>query len=219
MTPTKKPRARTRWAVEWRYPGGKAWRLYASWPGRDDAEMAREMCAFQHPTREWRVYLKLGRAKSKLTPSKRRARATRSLKRDQWLTARTAALERDGGCCVRCSLWLFNEENDRQTPHMTKPAAEVHHIISRRYLRTRCDLSNLVSLCLECHRWYHQHPVAGLAWFAATYPERHAYLVQLEQEVAQQSGKVAGTEARYPEATEGPVPGPERERERKEGAL
>ena len=55
--------------------------------------------------------------------------------RKAWRVARVAALERDGGCCVRC------ESADDLT---------VHHIVPWR--QTRDDsVGNLVTLCRACH--------------------------------------------------------------------
>lgn len=46
-----------------------------------------------------------------------------------------AVLKRDNGVCQMCG----------------KPASEGHHIIHCRYHTVRWDLSNVVSLCRQCH--------------------------------------------------------------------
>lgn len=38
------------------------------------------------------------------------------------------------------------------------------HIISRRYYSTRWDLDNALCLCLDCHRYYTDHPFEWEIW-------------------------------------------------------
>jgi 5-methylcytosine-specific restriction endonuclease McrA len=64
-----------------------------------------------------------------------------------WPTARKAALARDEGLCRRCS----------------REATEVHHRRLKQRGGTKDErvlygLSNLISVCRECHSWIHLHP-------------------------------------------------------------
>ncbi len=61
----------------------------------------------------------------------------KSLYRKDWYVKREEALRRDKFKCKICS--------------ETKPL-HVHHINHNKY---NCDLSNLITLCAQCHRWCH----------------------------------------------------------------
>lgn len=70
-------------------------------------------------------------------------------KSQAWKRTRDAAWKRDGGLCVDCL------KAGRITP-----AEEVHHVIELTPLNIRqpdvsLGMSNLVSLCRECHRARH----------------------------------------------------------------
>lgn len=70
-------------------------------------------------------------------------------KSQAWKHARDAAWRRDGGLCRDC--WKHG---------LLTPADEVHHITKLTPLNIRnpevsLNLSNLVSLCRECHRARH----------------------------------------------------------------
>lgn len=55
------------------------------------------------------------------------------------LLAKRLIVAMDGPACRRCG----------------SRAAEVHHLVTRRRKTLRWDADNLVLLCIECHRWWH----------------------------------------------------------------
>ena len=56
-----------------------------------------------------------------------------------------AVIERDG-CCQVCG--------------MVTETLVAHHIVTRRRIDTRHDLSNGITLCYTHHRWAHDRPAA-----------------------------------------------------------
>lgn len=61
--------------------------------------------------------------------------------------------ERDGFTCQRCG-----SSPDPRGLH-------VHHIHRRRIKVTRHDDDNLVTLCMGCHMWAHEHPAGAQELF------------------------------------------------------
>jgi len=41
-----------------------------------------------------------------------------------------------------------------------------HHLIGRRYKKSRHDLRNGVTVCYQCHQWAHAHPSESMLYFA-----------------------------------------------------
>lgn len=172
---------RTRYAVEWRYPGGKVWRRWKSFAGQNQAEDAYAGIVFIAKDREWRMRPVTGKTKSKLTAPQRELRRQRSLKRDRWAAARAECVSRDLGQCQKCG----------------GPGAEVHHIIGRRRLRLRFEPDNLLLMCCACHDWYEAHKLTAHDWFRRHWPERHARLMMIEQGFGSIVDKIAVHEIRH----------------------
>lgn len=73
----------------------------------------------------------------------------------KWKRAKAAALDRDGGLCVRCrELGRFTiDRNGKRWPVL---AEMVHHIKPRKdYPELELTLDNLMSLCNSCHAEVH----------------------------------------------------------------
>lgn len=64
-----------------------------------------------------------------------------------WCNAVKQVWKRDCAKCQKCGK-NHNEELNRGNFH-------IHHIVSFSVKELRCDPSNLVLLCKECHRWVH----------------------------------------------------------------
>lgn len=74
-----------------------------------------------------------------------------------------AVVERDGKCC-RCGKYgLRNDKGEIEN-------LSAHHLVRRKFLRTRHLPENGVSLCVECHQWAHKHPDND-RWLACERPE------------------------------------------------
>ena len=70
---------------------------------------------------------------------------------------------RDKGVCQKCL-----RRPDR---------IEWSHVKRRtRGLRLKFDLNNVLTMCWECHQWWHNEPTEAGPWFAATWPDRLEYL-------------------------------------------
>ena len=76
--------------------------------------------------------------------------------------------ERDGHTCVYC---LAGKD--------TGTSVQAAHIVPRRYLATRYDLLNGLSLCYQHHQWAHAEQSQFIAWVWEHYPGRARYLQQL----------------------------------------
>lgn len=66
---------------------------------------------------------------------------------ESWVEAVKKVWERDNAICQRCEKH-HNTEKNRGNFH-------IHHIVSFQVKELRSELSNLVLLCKECHRWVH----------------------------------------------------------------
>lgn len=66
---------------------------------------------------------------------------------EEWKIAVKAIWKRDDATCQRCGKH-HNTVNNRGT-------FDIHHIVSFAIRELRCELSNLVLLCEDCHRWVH----------------------------------------------------------------
>lgn len=78
-----------------------------------------------------------------------------------WKRARAAALDRDGGLCVRCrEMGRYHlDASGRRWPVL---ADMVHHIIPRTERpELELTLSNLMSLCDRCHAEVHPEKLGG----------------------------------------------------------
>jgi hypothetical protein len=74
-----------------------------------------------------------------------------------------AVVERDGKC-VRCGKFGLRNDKD-QIENLS-----AHHLVRRKYLRTRHDPRNGVTLCIACHEWAHKHPDND-RWLASERPD------------------------------------------------
>lgn len=82
-----------------------------------------------------------------------------------WKTLKQAMQCRDHDECVRCGVYCFGESQ-----HMS-------HV----YRAGRCgylkyDLQNVKTLCVKCHRFWHDYEVESGLWFREKFPERWEYL-------------------------------------------
>src|SRR3990167_10124510 len=50
------------------------------------------------------------------------------------------------------------------------------HVISRKNLTLRWNVNNLMCLCFQCHKWWHEEPVLSADWFKNKYPIRYSVL-------------------------------------------
>lgn len=66
---------------------------------------------------------------------------------EDWCNAVKKVWERDKARCQRCHK-NHNDELNRGNFH-------IHHIISFSVKEFRCEITNLILLCKECHRWIH----------------------------------------------------------------
>lgn len=71
--------------------------------------------------------------------------------------ARRLTFERDSYCCCHCGSYQ---------------RIQWCHVVSRRYLSTRWDSNNLLTLCAGCHLWWHHQPLESANWFQQKYPRR-----------------------------------------------
>ena len=86
-----------------------------------------------------------------------------------------AIIERDNQTCQRCFEFGDNP----------------HHIIPRRYLTTRHDLNNGLTLCTKCHIFLaHGNPDSFIAWFCVNYGPRYKGLQNLKNEIKPDLDKV-----------------------------
>lgn len=67
----------------------------------------------------------------------------------EWVRSVKEVWKRDKAICQKCGKH-HNEDKIRGTFH-------IHHIISFQIREFRADISNLVLLCKECHRWVHSN--------------------------------------------------------------
>jgi hypothetical protein len=65
----------------------------------------------------------------------------------EWIDVVKKVWKRDNAICQNCGK-CHNTEKNRGNFH-------IHHIVSFQIKELRSDLSNLVLLCKECHRWVH----------------------------------------------------------------
>jgi hypothetical protein len=70
---------------------------------------------------------------------------------------RAVVVARDKARCRRCNLERRLDGKSKQLQWC--------HVYSRRYTSLRWDLDNSLCLCAECHRWQHQNPFEGAAFF------------------------------------------------------
>lgn len=76
--------------------------------------------------------------------------------------------ERDGFACVYCG-----------AGRTTGTSVDAAHIVPRRYLVTRRDLLNGLTLCYKHHAWAHAEQSEFMAWVWEQYPERARHLQRL----------------------------------------
>lgn len=57
------------------------------------------------------------------------------------------------------------------------------HCRSRRYLITRWEKLNCLSLCAKCHYYFHDNPHEFSRWLDIKYPDRIEKLTELSQDV------------------------------------
>lgn len=65
----------------------------------------------------------------------------------EWSEAVKKVWQRDKAICQKCGK-NHNEEKKRGNFH-------IHHLVSFQVRELRCEVSNLILLCKECHRWVH----------------------------------------------------------------
>lgn len=65
----------------------------------------------------------------------------------EWSEAVKKVWQRDKAICQKCGK-NHNEEENRGSFH-------IHHLVSFQVIELRCDVSNLILLCKDCHRWVH----------------------------------------------------------------
>lgn len=80
--------------------------------------------------------------------------------------ARDATFARDGYKCQRCGKSV---------------GIQWCHVHSRRYLSTRHDLDNCLTLCAGDHLWWHHRPVEAVGWWQETWPQRATRLALVRQ--------------------------------------
>ena len=80
--------------------------------------------------------------------------------------------ENHGWICFKCGVWSLR--------------LEAAHIVPRRYLATRHDVSNGVPLCHTCHRWAHSHQTEFMQWVRGELDP--AVLAQLQKETSTWKG-------------------------------
>jgi hypothetical protein len=69
----------------------------------------------------------------------------------EWRAAARAAWARDLGVCQRCTRKAYRTKNPLERWHL-------HHIVSfSKSVELRAEVSNLVTLCPDCHRWVHSN--------------------------------------------------------------
>ena len=66
---------------------------------------------------------------------------------EAWQVARKRVWNRDRATCQRCGA---KRSRKRRSLH-------IHHIVPYAVEELRADVSNLVLLCHDCHRWVHSH--------------------------------------------------------------
>ena len=67
----------------------------------------------------------------------------------EWVEVVKEVWKRDKAICQRCGN-NHNQEKTRGTFH-------IHHIVTFQVRELRAELSNLILLCKECHRWVHSN--------------------------------------------------------------
>lgn len=65
----------------------------------------------------------------------------------EWSEAVKKVWQRDKAICQKCGKH-HNEEKNRGNFH-------IHHLVSFQVRELRCEVSNLILLCKDCHRWVH----------------------------------------------------------------
>ena len=75
---------------------------------------------------------------------------------------RAQVFERDNHRCVRCGTDKY------LTPSHVLPKSH--------YGSLRWVVENIKTLCISCHRWWHNNPVESAEWFVKNWPERWAAL-------------------------------------------
>lgn len=81
------------------------------------------------------------------------------------------------GVCERCG---------RRPPEVTLQCA---HILSRKYIATRWDEKNALSLCVGDHHWGHQNPVEWMLWLEEMFGLD--YIKDLRAKALQYAGRVS----------------------------
>jgi hypothetical protein len=67
----------------------------------------------------------------------------------EWKEAVKAVWKRDNATCQRCG--------KRHNIFTNRGTFDIHHIVSFEVAELRCEVSNLVLLCEECHYWVHSN--------------------------------------------------------------
>lgn len=68
---------------------------------------------------------------------------------NEWSEAIKKVWKRDNAICQKCGK-SHNEEKNRGNFH-------IHHLVSFQVRELRSEVSNLILLCKECHRWVHSN--------------------------------------------------------------
>lgn len=83
---------------------------------------------------------------------------------------------RSRGYCERCG---------REPGEVTLQCA---HILSRKYIATRWDEKNALSLCIGCHHWGHSNSLEWILWLEEKFGL--AYLQKLRERARVYAGRV-----------------------------
>jgi len=96
----------------------------------------------------------------------------KKLKKKLDQAVRLRVIDRDGGICQRCG----------------KAGNQVSHVISRRNLNLRWDMTNLKLMCVGCHiYWWHKSPLEAVDWFKGKFPDRYDYVMKNKNVIKQWS--------------------------------
>jgi hypothetical protein len=115
------------------------------------------MSAIPKPTPRVRQRKPIKRTSMPPRQSRSRAAAARRKADREWAAA---VKERAAGICEWCEREL---------------GSDAHHVLSRRYLRSRHEVLNGVYLSRACHRKAHRQPVTFGKWLALEHPDRHLF--------------------------------------------
>lgn len=114
----------------------------------------------------------------KKTPAQKRGRERRRLRGELDRLARLATFERDDFRCVAPREIVGTRRSEMGFSMLDQCGATVTlqwcHVDSRRYLTTRWQLANCLTMCARHHRWWHDRPREAAAWWRAAFPEREA---------------------------------------------